>query len=59
MRIAPRLSQAWLDQLKDRLLADRGNFTDAEWAGLMARLDMLMAQAPSEIDDELPFGELQ
>lgn len=58
-RIAPRLSQAWLEQLKDRLQADRGNFTDAEWAGVMARLDLLVANAPSEMADELPFGELQ
>jgi hypothetical protein len=53
--LKPRVSKAYLAELRARLELGKGEFTDEEWAGIIARLDMLTAAAPDTIEGEPPM----
>jgi DNA topoisomerase IB len=53
--LRPRVSKAYLGELRARLELGRSEFTDSEWAAIIARLDMLTAAAPDTIAGEQPM----
>jgi DNA topoisomerase-1 len=57
-RLRPQVSKAYVAEVRRRMEASRTEFSDAEWEGLMVRLDMLESAAPETIDGELPLEEM-
>jgi DNA topoisomerase-1 len=58
VRLEPRVSKAYVDGVRKRLERGRAEYSDKEWAGIMARLDLLYAAAPDTIDGEAPLPEV-
>jgi DNA topoisomerase-1 len=58
-KLQPKFSKTYLEDVRDSLEAGRDEFTEAEWAGIDARLRILEAAAPDSIPDEKPFAKLQ
>lgn len=57
VKLAPLVSQSYLEEVRVRLEAARQEFNDKEWTGMMARLELLIAAAPATIPGELPMPE--
>jgi DNA topoisomerase-1 len=55
VKLTPKVSKAYVNELRQRLQRGRAEFTDSEWTSLIARLDLLEAAAPDTIDGEAPM----
>jgi hypothetical protein len=53
--LKPRVSKAYLAEVRARLELGKAEFSDSEWDAIMLRLDMLVAAAPATIDGESPM----
>jgi hypothetical protein len=58
VKMEPKVSKAYVAELRKRLEGSRAEFSDKEWPGLMVRLQMLEDAAPDKIDGELPMEEM-
>jgi hypothetical protein len=58
VKLSPRVSQQYVRELRRRLELSRDEFSETEWAGIIARLDLLEHAAPESVEGEEPLGEM-